>query len=196
MNRKCQIFLLFALASLVTSSWAQSGYTIKASRFTIDGSSNLHDWQSKVTGISGTADLSIENGVFKGIRQLAVTIPVKGIKSPKGSIMDNKTYDALKEEDFPNITYKLTKVNSVQQKTGAFEINTTGSLTVAGATKTVDITVTAKDLGGGNWQFEGSKALKMTDFKISPPTALMGTMKTGDDITIKFAITVNKTSGS
>lgn len=196
MKRKCQIFLLFALVSLVTTSWAQSGYTVKASRFTIDGSSNVHDWQSKVTGITGTADLNIENGAFKGIRQLSVTIPVKGIKSPKGSIMDNKTYDALKQEDYPNITYKLVKVNSVTQKGGAYEVSTTGNLTIAGVTKSVDITVTAKDLGNNAWQFEGSKPLKMTDFKISPPTALMGTMKTGDDVTIKFAVTVEKAAGS
>lgn len=195
MKNKCQIFLLFALIGLVSTSWAQS-YTVKASRFTIDGSSNVHDWQSKVTGITGTADLTIENGAFKGIRQLAVTIPVKGIKSSKGSIMDNKTYDALKQEDYPNISYKLTKVNSVQQKGGAYEVTATGNLTIAGVTKSIEMTVTAKDLGNNAWQFEGSKALKMTDFKISPPTALMGTMKTGDDITIKFAVTVEKNGGS
>jgi hypothetical protein len=32
----------------------------------------------------------------------------------------------------------------------------------------------------------------MTDFKIDPPTALMGTMKTGDEITISFNVKLAK----
>ena len=33
---------------------------------------------------------------------------------------------------------------------------------------------------------KGEKTLKMSDFDVKPPTALLGTLKTGNDITIKF----------
>jgi hypothetical protein len=35
-------------------------------------------------------------------------------------------------------------------------------------------------------QISGSKKLKMTEFDMVPPTALMGTIKTGDEVTVTF----------
>jgi hypothetical protein len=50
--------------------------------------------------------------------------------------------------------------------------------------------VRAKVGADGGVTFTGSKKLKMTDYKIKPPTALMGTLTTGDDIEIVFTITL------
>jgi hypothetical protein len=38
----------------------------------------------------------------------------------------------------------------------------------------------------GEWVFSGSKILKMTDFNVEPPVVLMGTLKTGNEITVTF----------
>ena len=40
----------------------------------------------------------------------------------------------------------------------------------------------------GKVQFTGSYTLKMTDFSVKPPTAMFGTIKTGDEITVKFNV--------
>ena len=40
--------------------------------------------------------------------------------------------------------------------------------------------------------FRGELTLKMSDYEISPPTALMGTIKTGDEVTIRFSIPFQK----
>lgn len=191
MKSKCQ-FLVLAMIGWALTVSAQGGYEIKVNEFKIDGSSNVHNWESSVTKVNGKGELVVENNVLKSIKNLNVTIPVKGIKSSKGSIMDNKTYDALKEDKNPNITYQLIKVTGIEKKGDGYEVNTQGTLTIAGASRTVDITVTGKPGVGGSWQFTGSKKLKMTDFKINPPTALMGTMKTGDDITVSFNISLLK----
>jgi hypothetical protein len=41
----------------------------------------------------------------------------------------------------------------------------------------------------GVYKFEGSYSLKMTDYKMKPPTAMMGVMRVGDDVKLKFAVT-------
>jgi hypothetical protein len=38
----------------------------------------------------------------------------------------------------------------------------------------------------GVMEFEGTQAIKMTDYSVNPPTALFGALKTGNDITITF----------
>jgi hypothetical protein len=48
-----------------------------------------------------------------------------------------------------------------------------------------------KILPNGELQLTVSKKLKMTDFKMEPPTAMMGTIKVGDEVTVIFDVTVN-----
>ena len=38
----------------------------------------------------------------------------------------------------------------------------------------------------GTMQFAGVQTIKMTDYGVTPPVALFGTLTTGDEITINF----------
>jgi filamentous hemagglutinin family protein len=52
---------------------------------------------------------------------------------------------------------------------------------------------TAVQVGSdGSVTFSGSKKLKMTDYGIKPPTALMGTMTVGDEVEIVFSVTLKQ----
>ncbi len=164
-----------------------SDFTMK-----ILGTSNVHDWVSNVEQIEGTANIDFgEDGMIE-IKECAVKIPVESIVSTKGFIMDNKTMKALNSEDYPNITYNLTDFGVVTKTSTGFTTTTTGNLRIAGVTKTKNITITGKELRNGAIEITAKKALKMTDFGIDPPTALMGTMTTGDEVTIEFRIVLNQ----
>jgi len=100
-------------------------------------------------------------------------------------MMDKNTYKALKADDHPDITFVLTApIKAIQ--VGTHVIAAKINLTIAGVTKAIEMPVTAIAAAHGNILFEGSKAIKMSDYGIKPPVALFGTMKTGDEITIKF----------
>ena len=101
--------------------------------------------------------------------------------------MDKKTWGALKSEEFSDITCSL-KDFDIQKADTKYTITANGEMTIAGSTKPLTITINAKFLEDGSLKFTGSKALKMTDFDVTPPKALLGTLKTGDDITIDFTV--------
>ena len=42
------------------------------------------------------------------------------------------------------------------------------------------------DINSNTIHIVGEKSIKMTDFNVEPPTALFGSITTGDEITIKF----------
>ncbi|HZK68860.1 MAG TPA: YceI family protein [Paludibacter sp.] len=178
--------LLMVSIILVGSTSAVNAQTLKinsqSSTMTILGTTNVHNFQSKVTQISG--DLVISG---KKVQSLKVDIPVKSIKSNE-KLMDTKTYEAFNAEKNPTITFQL--IDAVIQKATAEDIDVvlTGNLTMAGATKKVTFNTTGKALKAGTFQFTGSVPLKMTDFKMKPPTAMLGMMKVGDAITLKFSI--------
>ena len=73
-----------------------------------------------------------------------------------------------------------------------YDINASGTLTIAGASSRIDMYVRGKVGADGSITFNGSKKIKMTDFKIKPPTALMGTLTTGDEVEIAFQITLKQ----
>lgn len=166
------------------NSFSTSGFTM-----TIKGTSNLHDWESSVKELRATGNLTADATGLQSISALSVDIPVKSIKSTKGSVMDNKTYDALQANKFPTITYKLDKA-TVTKKGDGYDVNANGSLTMAGVTNKVDMVVRGKTNTDGSITFTGSRKIKLPDYKIKPPTALLGTVTVGDEVEVVFKVTV------
>lgn len=187
---KSTLILMLLLAA--AGVFGQGAYSIGSATMVIKGTSNLHDWESSVKEIRGKADLTIEEGKLSAINSLSVEAPVKSIKSTKGSIMDNKTYDALKADEHPKITFKLERATPLKQSGDGYSVTASGSLTIAGVNKKVDLSVKGKMDAGGNLLFSGSKKIKMTDYGIKPPTALMGTMTVGNEVEVVFSVTLKK----
>lgn len=157
---------------------------------TIFGTSNLHDWEMKAESMSGTAVFKMENGKLTGIEKLTFVVAVESLKSGKSG-MDKNAYTALNSKSHKNITYAITKVNKVTETgTNAYVIETTGNLKIAGETKQIPIKFSAKTNGNGI-SLSGKVNINMTHYKVDPPKALMGTIKTGEDVTINFEVLYN-----
>lgn len=192
-SKTMKSYLVLLFVSVLTWANAQGNYRSAQFSMTIKGTSNLHDWESVAKEARANGSVTVDAaGTLTAIPSLTVEVPVKSIKSPKGSVMDNKTYDALKAKSFPNITFKLEKVTNLTKKADSYDINATGALTIAGATNKIDMYVKGKVAADGSVTFSGSKKLKMTDYKIDPPTALFGTMTTGNDIEIVFQVVLKQ----
>jgi polyisoprenoid-binding protein YceI len=150
----------------------------------VHGTSNVHDWDMKPTKVTG--ELGINGS--KQINAITIKVEVKSLKSGNG-IMDGKTYDAFDYKKNPYIVFQLTDASQVKLTDNDTEITLTGNLTFAGQTRKISIKTTGKITKSGDYQLKGSVPLKMTDFKMKPPVAMLGTMKTGDAVTVKFDVT-------
>jgi len=157
----------------------------KVSVIKINGTSSVHDWESTTDQIN--ADLVLATG-GKQIQSLVVKVPVKSIKSGKG-LMDSKTYDAFESDKNPLITFQMTDATSFKLTGKDVEAIVNGNITMAGNTKKISIKSTGKVLADGSFQFKGSVPLKLSEFKMKSPTAMMGMLKTGDAVTINFDVT-------
>ncbi|MBC7523491.1 MAG: YceI family protein [Flavobacterium sp.] len=150
----------------------------------VHGTSNVHDWDMKATAVNGELGL---NG-SKQINTVLIKIDVKSLKSGNG-IMDSKTYNAFDFKKNPYIVFQLTEMSQSKLSDNDSEIILIGNLSFAGATRKISIKTIGKITKLGDYQLKGSVPLKMTDFKMKPPTAMLGIMKTGDVVTIKFDVT-------
>lgn len=152
-------------------------------QLSIDGTSTVHDWTIEAEQFDGKADVKIQNNALQSINSLSFNIPVKSLKSGK-SAMDDNTYEALKAEDHPVIKYQFRSMDNVKVEGSTTTMDTKGVLTIGGESRVVNMKVTADASNG--IAFKGDITFKMSVFEIDPPTAVFGTIKTGDQITIKF----------
>ncbi len=187
------ILVLFTilLISNYNHSYAQSSkpITIKPT-ISISGTSTLHDWESKVEQSSG--EYLIDQKIIKS---LTVNIPVLSIKSKdEEKLMDKKTYEALNSDRNPNITFLLTEPVTPVFSGSDAEVTLTGDLTIAGVTKKISIKSSGKKSSSDAFRFTGSVPIKMSDYKIKAPVAMLGLIKTGDLITVKFDVTIQQQS--
>jgi polyisoprenoid-binding protein YceI len=177
-----------AILSISATTLVESKYVLsKNYTVTILGTSNLHNWNETVETVSGDGSVTWnEDGSFN-LDAINLKMEVHSIKSDMGSIMNNNTYKALKADKNPEIIFTLTTpINSVKAGSETAIISAKGTLTIAGITKPIDMNVKVSIKDHTLLSFEGSQTIKMTDYGISPPTALFGTLKTGDGITISF----------
>jgi len=188
-----KLIILFALMAIGLGLSAQIEYKLTKSSVKMAGTSTLHDWTADVTKVSGNGQLTFVNNALTALKSLTITMTTNSIKSSKGETMDNNMMKQLKAKDNPTMTYSLTKVTSITQKGGVYYLETEGKLTIAGTTKTVNLSVTGT-VSGNQITFKGTKKMKMTDFNVEPPVLFLGTLKTDDNVTITFEATFASTA--
>jgi len=185
-----------ALTALLTIAGSASAQSIRLavnadSKLWIEGGSNLHGWSCKASSIDATID--VDEAFLKSasptlLKKVQVKVPVRNLKCGHGG-MDNNLYKALKADDAPDISYILGSFDVVPAG-DAFTVKSVGTLKIAGTEKTVNMDVTATKLADGSIRADGELPLLMTDFGVKPPTAMLGTLRTDNKVTVKFTLLV------
>ncbi|APY09258.1 hypothetical protein BWZ20_13520 [Winogradskyella sp. J14-2] len=183
--------LLYTMVFVISAVTYSQDYKLDndTSFMKIEGTSSLHDWHINVEKQAGNIVLHQSETI--SVKALNLTVESESLKSGK-SRMDKNTYKALETDDYKNITFKLKKATEIKSLGDyTYEVKGKGQLTIVGNTK--DITMTLKiEIKDDMVLLSGKNEIKMTDFGIEPPTALLGTIKTGDAITITYEATFKR----
>lgn len=185
-SKYCMVMLVSILFSTTATLQAQGLKVVPTkSNIVISGTSTLHAWDMKVAQING----EVAANTNKQLISLVVKVPVKSMKSAEGSIMDGKAYDAFDAKKNPFITFTLTEAAPVKITDKDVEVTLVGNLSMGGATKKVSFKAAGK-LTGNVFELKGAVPVKMSEYGMKAPTAVFGTIKCGDAVTVKFVITV------
>lgn len=178
---------LFTFASLIVIMLfaapvisAQNTYDLQPHpELAVSGTSTLHDWEMPSTQAVGKMTATEEAGILTAISFLEVTMPAESIKSGKKA-MDKKAYEALKTEQHKNVTFRLKEA----VKSGDYW-TFKGTFNIAGTARDVSLQVKEATASGVH-QFTGTYSFDLKEYNITPPTAVMGTIKTGEKVKISF----------
>jgi hypothetical protein len=178
--------VIFTAMSLQVN--AQRNYTIARSTFEVAGTSNVHDWSMKSSDGNGIANLTVIDSKLADINNLTITLLAESLKSTKTS-MDDVAYETLDTKTYKNIKYVLKSATKVNETTW----NLTGIYTVSGISKEFKTVVNVTSVNG-SFILKGSNQVTFADFGMSAPTAALGVVRAGKDLTLIFNLTFSELS--
>ncbi len=175
----------------ITITYAQTSFTLipDSSKVTVYGTSSMHDWETSSTKTNGEAMIEMADDSLLSISGLKIQFPTDSFDSGK-RVMDKKTRGALKDKKHPEIYFELTEINEIYDDS----LMATGTFFAAGTEVERRVTVYYTIHEDGSMRFWGRSPFKMTDFGVDPPTALLGSLKTGDEIEIGYNVLFNAKS--
>ena len=193
-SKRLKFFSFLGISMLlITGVFAQVKYSNKnIANLTVSGTSTLHDWDMKTAQGSCEATFSFNAaGALTAVSGLSFATVAKSLKSGHDA-MDKNAYKALKLDKNPSISYVATAGNVSALSGSDFLVKTKGKLTIAGATLDVEVDATCKVNADKSISVMGSKKISMKEFGMTPPSFMLGTIKTGNEVTLKFDLSLNK----
>jgi polyisoprenoid-binding protein YceI len=158
------------------------------STITVSGTSNVHDWEMTTTSPNSFAEFKmLPDGKPETLQSLSFKLKKNTLKSDKSGL-DKRALEALRASKNPEISFQSVAPAQVKQNGEKMLITTRGNLCIAGVTKVVDVKAECTNGNGSTLVCKGETKLKMTDFDVTPPTMMLGTLKTGDEVTISYTI--------
>lgn len=196
------LFILFALQAVGEVVYSQITYIPDASsKLWIEGRSNVNEFECQANQYFGEASIIDSDDQVEFQREdqervfLQVEIRVDGFECGR-SRMNRDLQEALKSSEFPEITFMFDSAEILEmpnENDQAFQLEVRGSLTVAGNTRDIQFNTRAYFLEPHKVRAIGKTMIKMSDFDVVPPTALMGLIKADDELSVNFDLIASET---
>lgn len=167
------------------------------SRMRIEGTSSVNAFDCEADGIEGNGSLARDArpGHRSVVAHVYVLVEQFDCGNPR---MNADLRDALQAQEHPQIRFQLRDVRLISEDASSgegaahFVLAVEGWVEIAGNARPVALRVEGRRLTDKAYHATGSLPLRMTDFGIDPPTALLGLIKVRDHITVHFDLIANQ----
>jgi polyisoprenoid-binding protein YceI len=173
-NKLTSIVLVLGTMLFPQISYAQK-LIQKSASIKITGTSTLHDWTMSSAQSTFTGNIA-----GRAITDVKFVLKAESLKS-KEKAMDKNAYKALQTSKYSDLIFTTASIPI------AGTASITGNLTISNVTKAIKIPVTVTKTGE-TYIIKGIAKIKMSTFGVKAPSFMMGTIKTGDDISIDINI--------
>jgi polyisoprenoid-binding protein YceI len=189
MKRLVPLWMTLAWAGAVA---AQPGMVLQpGGELAIDGTSTVRDFTCKARGVTARLTPGESGGglvleqLAGALREVVLEVPAGRLDCANGT-MNEHMYNALRSRQHPTIRFQLSGYEVGAVKDGQVPLRIHGELTLAGVTRPIDLEGHATPAPDGGLRVRGRYPLRMTDWGVRPPTLMLGTLKVGESVVIRF----------
>ena len=187
--RFIRVFLSFSF--LIISGFLfgqQQAYVYHSGEIEVSGYTNNYNWKMRTDSVECRAQITLIDRTLKAINGLSFSVPVKNLSSPN-TYMDRIAHRTLKSYPFEKIYFKYVNSDILPwDDKDQYLVKATGNLTIAGITRAISMDLIATVINDGIITFAGNHQLKLSTYEVVPKKALMGTLRTSDDVLVNFVI--------
>lgn len=204
-----RLLLLLSMSCAALASERTQLIAAAGSQLVLQGSSNVTDWRCSGTTLDGrmevAAPLSQINNIIDRIEdgdvarldpraasfpqpEFVLDVPITSLRCGNKQ-MERDMYRALRSDANPMIGFRFAGlVGGVEHDIDSKDYRATiaGEISLAGAIRKVRIPVVAQRVGRDRFRLRARLPLRMTDFGVTPPTALFGMVKAKNDLVVTF----------
>lgn len=179
------IFILVFVIGLVNMSMAQQSYNLSSIKIKVEGTSNIHDWHMMSEQGQCNAMFNWNGSVLNGLSSLSFSMPAESLKSDS-KVMDKNTYKALVTDKYPTISFNVITSNVKPGNNNTYVVSVKGKMTISSVSKEVWLAGVATLNADKTVSVYGSYKFKMTEYNVTPPSIMFGSIVVGDELVIKF----------
>jgi polyisoprenoid-binding protein YceI len=170
---------------------AQVQYHALHTKIAVEGTSTLHAWSMTSESASCNVVLDFNGTDISDLSSLSFTVKAETLKSDRKGL-DKNAYKALNTDKYPLISFNSSYANIHPAEQNSYVISAKGQLTISGVTRDVWLAAVTTINPDNSLQAHGSLKIKMSEYDVQPPSLMLGAVKAGDDITIKFDVMLKK----
>lgn len=155
------------------------------SKLWIEGSSNVNTFNCSAEQFE--TDIEPPGGQENIL--VEVDVVVESFECGKKK-MNRDLYDALQSNKHPFISFEYISSSTLEyiDTEDRYTMNVNGLLTVAGTPREIQFPMVASISDDGTVRATGKTDLKMTDYNVEPPTALLGLVRVDNEFTVHFEL--------
>src|SRR5262249_20488026 len=102
------------------------------------------------------------------------------------SVQEYALHDMLAADQYPEIRFISSEIHPA----GANHFDVRGTLKIRGITKPASVDVVLQQASEGTLAFRGTASVRLTDYGLKPPKALLGTIGTKNEMDFSFTLEV------
>ncbi|HEX9650597.1 MAG TPA: YceI family protein [Cyclobacteriaceae bacterium] len=161
----------------------------RSSNLTIEGKSNISDFSCEIEGTNITDTLTInyddDGGQITFVRK---QIKINTVSADCGNNLITKDFrETLKSDKHPDIFLNFLTLERPQlHDFSALKVNGTIEIIIAAVARKYEVTYQIIPHTTGKIELIGSQKMRLGDFKLQPPSRLLGLLKVEEEITVDF----------
>ena len=173
------------------------------SQFQIRGNASIRTFTCVVQQVDGRARLptardTVPDTVPEQQTEVIVEMPVQAFDCGNDRMTDD-LQEALDMDDHPEIRFELIHASVGAPTDSARQwrtVNAIGALSISGTKRVVRLEAVGHALDANHFRLRGCTPLKMTDFKVEPPSKAFGLIRVKDRVEAQFDLFAYAEEGS
>jgi hypothetical protein len=164
------------------------------SRLWVEGTSSVRSFKCTAKQIDATVDAASTDAATavlagtKAVRSVELQVPAAKLDCGNGT-MNGHMLKALKADRAPTIVFQLSSYELAPEGATS-KVRMSGTLNLGGTERPIQLDANAAAGPNNSLKVTGSAPIRLSEYGLKAPSLMMGTMKVGDQVTVRYDLTL------